>query len=279
MNARIEVGFVNRLKVDRKAEPGLYLVAANGEAVLLPRRYVTEAMKIGLEMDLFIYTDSEDRIVATTERPSALRDQFGFFEVVDTTLSGAFVHWGLPKDLFVPKTFQKRPFRPGERHILRVVYDNQTGRLVGDEHVARYLSRDKPPYSRSNEVTALVLAKTPLGFKVIVNDRFEGMLYANEIFEPIDVGDKRQAFVKQLRPDGKIDLSLQPFGVRKKESTTNKILSTLQAAGGRMPFTYKSDANAITNAFGLSKKSFKAALTQLIAEERIVLGDGFIQVL
>ena len=260
----LDFGRINRLRLDRFAVPGAYLSAGDGSDVLLPNQYVTDDMQIDDVLDVFVYTDSEDRPVATTDRPVAMRDEFGFFEVVDVAKFGAFVDWGLPKDLLVPKNRQKTPFRVGEKRFLRVVKDEQSDRLVGVERIGKYLSHSPHGYHPNKEVKLLVIAQTPLGFKVIVDDTYEGVIYANEIFEPVAVGDERTGYVKTVRADGHFDVALQPVGkAARAGSDKAKILEPLEAAGGSLPFNSKSDADLIARTFGLSKKAFKRVLVQL----------------
>ena len=264
---------MNELVIDRIAPPGAYLLAGDGEDVLLPNRYLTNDMKVGAILSVFITTDSEDRVVAVTERPVAMVDEFGIFTVIDSTDFGAFVDWGLPKDLFVPKRNQKKPFRKGERKILRIVYDEKTDRLVGDEHISKYLSKETPQFGKGEDVNVLLYAKTDLGFKVIVNNKYEGLIFHKEIFEPLFVGQRRTAYVKLVREDGKIDISINPIGEMRKIGAAEKVLAILTKNGGEMLFTYKSEAEDIKKKFELSKKNFKAALTQLIDEEKITLKE------
>lgn len=272
MNATptLDFGRINTLRIDRFAAPGAYLMAEDGDDVLLPNQYVTEAMQIGDRIDVFVYTDSEDRPVATTERPIALRDEFGFFTVVDVAKFGAFVDWGLPKDLLVPKHRQKTPFKVGEKRFLRIVKDEQSDRLIGVERISKYLSHTPRGYHPNKEVKLLFIAKTPMGFKVIVDDNYEGLVYANEIFEPVAIGDVRTGYVKNVRGDGHFDIALQPVGkAARSESDKDKVLTPLEAAGGMLPFNSKSDADLITRTFGLSKKAFKRTLVQLRASGTI----------
>jgi hypothetical protein len=230
-------------------------------------------MEVGSILSVFVTTDSEDRLVALTDRPVAMVDEFGIFTVVDSTDFGAFVDWGLPKDLFVPKRNQKKPFRKGERRILRVIYDDKTDRLTGDEHISKYLSKEPPSFGKGEDVNVLLFAKTDLGFKVIVNNSFEGLIFHKEIFEPLFVGQRRTGYVKLVREDGKIDISINPIGEVRKSNAADKVLATLTKNGGEMLFTYKSEAEDIKKKFELSKKNFKAALTQLIDEKKITLKE------
>lgn len=276
MDDRIALGIINTLKIDRITPPGAFLVAGDGEAVLLPNRYMTKSMQVGDELAVFVTTDSEDRLVALSERPIAMVDEFGFFEVVNVESFGAFVDWGLPKDLFVPKRNQKTPFRVGQWRILRVIYDAQTDRLTGDERIMRYLSKETAALKEKEEVELLVLAHTPMGYKVIVNNTYEGMIFHNEIFEDIEVGDTKTGFIRLIREDGKLDITLRPIGEKRKDEAAEKVLSVLAKNGGKIDFTYKSDAEDIKKVFGLSKKSYKAALTTLIDSKVITLGDTYI---
>ncbi|MGA9045997.1 CvfB family protein [Sulfuricurvum sp.] len=274
MNETLMIGEINTLVIDRSTVPGLFLRALDESDILLPNQYVTDAMHIGDTIDVFVYTDSEDRPVATTVKPKAMANEIAFVEVVDTTPIGAFVNWGLPKDLFVPKTLQKRPFAVGEKRLIRVILDEQTNRLVGTEKISGALETPPKSFYPNTPVSFMIIAKTPLGYKAIVDHKYEGMIYANEIFEDVRVGQIKNGFVKVLRPDGKLDLSLQMVGKAKASSGANKILSMIQANGGMLPYNYKSDPDLIQRTFGLSKKNFKSALTQLSESGKITIKES-----
>jgi len=281
LNLTIAIGELNTLRVERDTDYGLYLRAENFEEVLLPNVYVMEdEMPIGAEIEVFVYTDSEDRPVATTKMPYAKLGEFGYFTVVDYKPYGAFVNWGLPKDLFVPLSEQKCHFHIGSKYILRVCLDKQTGRLYGTHKIGKWLSYEPKDLKKNQKVNLLVLSQTPLGFKVIVENRYEGMLFENEIFEPIKVGDRKVAYVKKIRNDGKLDLSLQPIG---KKASANvfeeKILTLLKERGGALPFNSKSDAQEIMKNFSMSKKSFKRSLTSLISSKKIASDEQGIKLL
>lgn len=270
MNQNIEIGKINTLLIDRITPPGIFLVALDGEAILLPNRYVTDDMKVYDKISVFVYTDSEDRLIATTITPTAMADEFGYFEVVGATEFGSFINIGLMKDILVPKNRQKNPFRIGDKKILRIIVDENTNRLIGDERILRYLSNDISTLNQNDEVKLLIFAKTPLGYKAIINNSFEGMLFSNEIFKTIKIGDTIKGYIKNIREDGKIDLSLQPTGTAKKDNAAEKIMELLNKKE-QMPFTYKSEAEDISKVFGISKKAFKAALTILIETKQISL--------
>lgn len=273
IDSTITLGTINRLRLDRFAPPGAYLMADDDTDVLLPNQYVTDEMVLDQELEVFIYTDSEDRLVATTQRPVAMRDQFGFFEVVDVADFGAFVDWGLPKDLLVPKNRQKTPMRIGEKRFLRVVEDPQTRRLIGVEKISAYLERAPHMYPNT-PVSILVIARTPLGFKTIVNDRYEGMLYHNEIFTPIEIGAKTEGYIKQVRNDGLIDVLLQPMGSKRSATDAQKVLDLLDAHRGILPYNYKTDPDTVSSVFGMSRKAFKRVLTELIDAGTITVGEN-----
>lgn len=274
MNETLHIGEINILVIDRSTVPGLYLRALDESDVLLPNQYVTETMHVGDTIDVFVYTDSEDRPVATTLKPKAMVNEIAFVEVVDTSSIGAFVDWGLPKDLFVPRALQKRPFAVGEKRLIRVILDEQTNRLVGTEKISGALQTPPKSFYPNTPVTFMVIAKTPLGYKVIVDHKYEGMIYANEIFEETRVGQIKHGFVKQLRSDGKLDLSLQMIGKAKASNAADKIYEMLQKNGGMLPYNTKSDPDLIQQTFGLSKKNFKAAVNQLVEAKKIIVKEN-----
>ena len=274
MNEYLELGKTNRLKVVRKTEHGLVLASEKEKEVLLPNAYVTESMKVGDELDVFIYTDSEDRIVATTERPKAMLGELAEMEVVDTTRHGAFVDWGLPKDLFVPKMFQREPMRKGERHLIYVAYDEKTHRLVGTQKFDKLLDRNPKDIKRNQEVELFVYAKTDIGYKVVVDKKYNGLVFHSEVFEPIQIGETKKGFVKIVRDDGKIDILLRPIGKKSDTLAADKVITYLNDHKGMMPLNYKSDPERIKELLGLSRKNFKRALTKLIDEGKIEVKEN-----
>jgi hypothetical protein len=274
INEHIQLGEINTLKINRITEPGIYLEALDEEVVLLPNAYITPTMQIDDELEVFIYTDSEDRLVATTQTPYGMKNQFMFTKVVDTTSFGAFVDWGLLKDLFVPKNRQKNPFRVGESRIVRIIEDDETSRLIGVEKITSFLSSDTQKLEKNQEVEILLFAKTPMGYKVIINDTYEGMIYKNEIFSDVNVGEKLKAYIKYIRDDGKVDVSLQPIGKNNADDiNTQKVLDVLEQNFNDLPYNYKTDANTIKELFGISKKAYKRALTKLVEDNIIKIDD------
>ena len=272
-NEFLELGKINTLIIDRLTTPGAYMMAEDGNDVLLPGPYLTDEMKEGTFVDVFIYTDSEDRLVATTLTPIAKLDEFAFFECVDVAPFGAFMNWGLSKDLLVPNMFQKEPFKIGDKRFLKVVYDEKTHRLVGTEKTTSFFERRVKGLKPQQEVKILIISKTPLGYKCIVEDKYEGLIYHNELFENINIGDEKKAYIKTIRKDGNIDLSLRKAGSKKSGGSADKVLTLLQENGGSMPYNYKSDAELIKDVFGLSKKDFKRSLTSLQEMNKITVKD------
>ena len=274
INEHIQLGEMNTLKINRITEPGIYLEALDEEVVLLPNAYITPTMQVDDELEVFIYTDSEDRLVATTQTPYGMKNQFMFTKVVDTTSFGAFVDWGLLKDLFVPKNRQKNPFRVGDMRIVRIIEDDETSRLIGVEKITSFLSSDTQKLEKNQEVEILLFAKTPMGYKVIINDTYEGMIYKNEIFSDVNVGEKMTAYIKNIRDDSKVDVSLQPIGKSNADDiNTQKVLDVLEQNFNDLPYNYKTDADTIKELFGISKKAYKRALTKLVEDNIIKIDE------
>ncbi|RLA82022.1 MAG: DNA-binding protein [Epsilonproteobacteria bacterium] len=280
-NKQINIGEINTLKIERDTDFGYYLTAEDYNEVLLPNIYIMEdEMPMGSLLDVFVYTDSEDRPVATTKMPYAKLGEYGYFTVVDYKSYGAFVNWGLPKDLFVPLSQQKEYFTIGKKYLLRVCLDEQTGRLYGTQKIGKYFNRDMKGLHQNKVLDAIVLAPTPLGYKVIADNQYEGMLFTNEIFENIKVGDRKKVYIKSVRKDFKLDFSLQPIGKQASlDETESIVVKLLKEADGELSFTYKSDAEEIKKVFGMSKKNFKRTLTELLESKKIVLLDSSIKLL
>lgn len=275
MNKHIELGVINSLKVNRISEPGIYLICEDEEEVLLPNCYITKEMELDTLLDVFVYTDSEDRLVSTTLTPYVKKDEFAALEVVDRAAFGAFVDIGLPKDILVPKNKQKSTFNVGDIKVIKIIEDENTGRLIGTE---KFNLQEAKGFERNQEVEILVYTKTPLGFKVVVNNTYEGLIYHSEIFQKINIGDKKRAYTKSSRDDGKLDISLQRIGQKDSDENSTKVLEVLRINDGEINFTYKSDAEDIKTIFSMSKKVYKATLTKLINEKKIILGDSSIKI-
>ena len=268
-NEFLELGVINTLQIDRLTTPGAYLMAQNGKDVLLPGQYLTPSMKEGDLVDVFLYTDSEDRLVATTDTPKVKLNEFALLKIVDIAPFGAFLDWGLPKDLLLPKKLQKTTAIIGEERFIKVVYDERTHRLIATEKLGDFFQKKVKDLSPHQSVNIVILTKTPLGYKCIVEGKYEGLIYHNDIFENITIGDKKTAYIKTIRKDGNIDLNLRKAGSKKDGSNAEKVLNLLKMNKGIMPYNSKSDPQLIREVFSMSKKEFKAALTQLKSDESI----------
>ena len=273
INEHIYVGELNTLAVNRVSEPGIYLISDDQTEVLLPNAYVTKSMDIGTFLDVFIYTDSEDRLVATTLKPYVYLYEFASLEIVDSMKFGAFVDIGLPKHILVPKNKQKGSYSIGNRKVLQLQLDEKTNRLIASEKYD--LLKEIKDLEKNAEVEIILYSKTPLGYKVIVNNSYDGMIYHTEIFENLKIGDTKRAYVKNIRDDNKIDICLQKIG---EKPSGDKVFDILVQNGGKLDFTYKSEAEDIIKVFGMSKKAFKASLTKLLAENKIILEESCIRV-
>ncbi|WP_114749092.1 CvfB family protein [Pleomorphovibrio marinus] len=267
-----EIGKISSLPINRFTVHGAYLALSNGDEILLPKRYLAGEEKEGQEIEVFIYTDSEDRPVAVTEKPLALLDEFGVMEVKEITPIGAFVDWGLGKDLFVPKSEMTPGMTVGDKYLIKVCLDHKTDRLIGVAKYADFIYTDTRGYQEGQEVEALVFDATDLGYKVLLEQRFEGLLYKNEVFRPISIGDTVRVFVKKVREDGKLDLQLNPLGKQKYDEGAEIITAKLKAKGF-IPLHDKSEPEEIKKEFGMSKKHFKKSIGQLYKKNLIIISE------
>lgn len=272
----IEIGKYNILKVNRAVDFGFYLTDGH-EEVLLPKKWIPEGADIGKNVEVFIYTDSEDRLIATTMKPKASLDDFAALEVTSTTGFGAFLDWGLEKDLLLPKNEQIKPHSVGEKAVVKVCLDFKTNRLIAVSKLGSFLKPVPESLQPGTEVEVLVYNQTPLGFQVLVNGAYGGLLYENEVFEDLKIGDKRTAWVKKKREDDKLDLSLKPFGKEGMKSDREKVLEAIKEAGGSLKLGDKSEPEEINKVLNMSKKAFKRAIGILYKEKLISLQDHEIQ--
>lgn len=274
----IKLGKVQTLEVSRSVDFGVYLQApdAKGVEVLLPARYVPEGLSAGSSIDVFVYKDSEDRIVATTEHPYARVGEFAFLEVKEVNDTGAFLDWGLPKDLLVPYGEQKVRMRRGGIYLVYVYVDDSTQRIVASARIERFLGNVMPTYRPGDKVEALVYEHNELGYRVIVDNLHRGMVYANEIYSPIELEESITAYVKRVRDDGKIDLTLRDNCRNRTTSLSDDIMAYLDAPSAG-PIGDKMSPERIQLLFSCSKKDFKKAVGHLYRERRIALAsDGTI---
>lgn len=265
------LGHKNRLKIIRFTAHGAILDGGDGSEILMPKKYTCEEQHPGDEVDVFVYLDASGRPVGTTETPRAEVGQFAYLKVAWTNRYGAFMDWGLTKDLFVPFREQQHHFMKDKWYIVYIYIDDRTGRIVGTSKLDRNLSEEVSGLRRGDEVKLLVWKKTELGYKVIVNDRFEGLVYGNQIFKPISIGEQLTGYVSQIRPDGKLDISLQREGRPLIEDFTTQLLSALKEAEGFLPYGDHSAPDEIKNRFHVSKKTFKRALGALYKKHLISL--------
>ena len=272
----IALGRFNILKVVKEVDFGMYLDGGEEGRILLPSRYVPQGCEVGDELNVFLYLDNEERLVATTLQPLAQVGDFACLRVAWVNQYGAFLDWGLMKDLFVPFREQRERMEVGRSYVVHVHLDDESYRIVASAKVERYLCKDeRPPFHSGDEVDVLVWKRTDLGYKVIVDNRYAGLLFENQVFRPLRVGYKAQAYVKQVRPDGKIDLTLQREGRGKVEDFSEELLGYIRQHQGRIPLTDKSPAEEIYAAFGVSKKTVKQAVGNLYRRRLVCLeADG-----
>ncbi len=266
-----QLGRINTLKINRKSDFGLYLIDEEGNEILLPNRYVAPDMHIGDEIDVFVYKDSEDRITATTETPKAQVGEFALLRVVATNSAGAFLDWGLPKDLLVPFREQKMRMQTGRSYIVYVYVDYNSDRIVASAKIDKFLDNRPADYHQGDPVEILIAQRTDMGYKVIIDNLHSGIIYHNEIFKEINIGDRMEAYIKSVREDGKIDVTLADRADRRTMELADKILMHLMSHGRRMALTDKSSPEAIKAAFECSKKDFKKAIGHLYKKKLITL--------
>lgn len=269
----IELGKFNRLEVVKQVDFGLYLDGGEEGEILLPSRYVPEDCEIGDWLNVFLYLDIDERLIATTLTPLVQVGEFACLEVAWVNEFGAFLNWGLMKDLFVPFSEQKMKMQVGRSYVVHAHLDDESYRIVASAKVDRYLSKEMPQYQPGDEVNILIWQKTDLGFKAIIENQFSGLLYDGEIFQPLRTGNQLKAFVKQVREDGKIDLMLQKPGFEKIDDFSKVLLDYIREHGGRVPLTDKSPAEDIYDTFCVSKKTFKKAVGDLYRKRLIVLQE------
>ncbi len=267
----INIGKTNTLKVNRLVEFGAYLTddtAADTE-ILLPRRYVDENLRPGDEIEVFVYNDSEDRPVSTTAPPIAQVGEVAVLEVVGTCRYGAFLDWGLPKDLLVPFGEQRARMKMGGHYPVFIYLDDASKRIVASARLGKFLGNLLPSFSPGQEVDAVVYERTEIGFRCAVDSLHQGMLYSDELFRPVSIGQKLKAYVKNVRPDGRIDLSAAPDAKHRTRQLADRIAATIETAGGHIAISDASSPESIQAAFECSKKDFKKAVGHLLKTGRV----------
>jgi predicted RNA-binding protein (virulence factor B family) len=267
----MEIGRLNTLKIVKDLDFGVYLDGGNGREILLPARYVPKNVKPGDEVEVFIYHDNEGRLIATTVHPLARVGEFKFMEVKSVNETGAFLEWGLMKDLLVPFREQKAPMQEGRWYLVYVHLDKISGRIVASARIEKFLDNTVPAYSFNQQVDLLVADETDLGYKVIVNNLHWGLLYHKDVFRQLEKGEQLTGYIKEVREDEKIDISLTPLGYGKVEGVAATILESLRIHNGFLSIHDKSEPEEIYALFRCSKKTFKQAIGSLYKQQLITL--------
>lgn len=277
----MEVGKYNTLKVLRATSVGIYLGDDEGNDVLLPHKYIPENIEMGQDIEVFIYRDSEDRLIATTLKPAVFLNEFAVLEVVATSSIGAFLDWGLEKDLFVPFKEQNHKLKQGQWTPIYLYLDEETDRLVASAKVNKFFkNQDQIDLKEGEKVNLLVFEKTDLGYNVIINNQYKGLVYENEIFKRLAWGDITAGYIKNIREDGKIDISLQPVGfLEARDEHSKTILEKLNASDGILNLSDASEPIEIQEQLGMSKKAFKKAIGGLYKEGIIKISEESIELL
>ena len=268
----LEIGEHNRLEVLRSTDVGMYLGGGGNEDILLPLKYIPDTLKVGDEIEVFVYRDSVGKMIATTLSPKILLETFACLKVVSVNDEGVFYDMGLEEDLFVPEMEQNAKVRVGDRRIVYMFLDERTERLIGSMKWRNFCLTEEHEFKVNEKVKIMVGEKTNLGRNVLIQNGFYGLIYTNEIFEKLEIGDIRDAYIKPFREDGELDLTLQERGYGHVVSSSEKILELLKANHGILDIGDKSSPNKIASITGMSKKVFKKAIGDLY-KKRLVLLD------
>lgn len=274
----VKTGEYNTLKVLRQVDFGFYL-DDGAEGILLPKRFVPANLSAGDELEVFVYHDSDDRLIATTQKPLGILNDIVKLRVVSVTGLGAFMDWGLMKDLFVPKSQQLTGMLPNGEYLVKIYRDEQTNRIAATERFDNTLSNDVLTVQTLDVVDMIVYRRTDIGYVVIINNQHTGVLHHNEIYRSIGVGDKFEGFIKKIYPDNKIDVAAGKPGYQRVEDEAGKILRLLQENDGYLPYYDKSDPEEIYEFFGMSKKTFKMTVGNLFKQKKIILEKTGIKLL
>lgn len=267
----LQIGKTNNLKVLKELDFGIYLDGLNEGEILMPRQYVPTNTVPGDYLDCFIYFDSEDRIIATTLVPFAEVDEFAYLEVVSVNPTGAFLNWGLAKDILVPFREQKVDMGEKRKYVVYIYYDEQSKRIAATAKLEKYLNLEPAEYTEGEAVTILIYQKTDIGYKAIINQKHIGVVHTSDIFMNVDIGMEMVGYIKQMKEDGKIDLLLQKPGYQAIDELAQKLLDVLKTKGGFLQLTDKSPSEIIYHQLGMSKKTFKKAVGSLYKSRIITL--------
>lgn len=275
----INIGVYNELEILRETSVGLFLGDGEGEDVLLPNKYCPEKFEIGDKLKVFVYLDYEERKIATNITPKIYLNEFALLEVADVANVGAFVDWGMEKHLLVPFKEQRQNMVTGRWYVVYLTIDEQTNRLFASNRIEKWLKNDELTVAEGDEVEVLIYRVTDIGFSVIINNQHRGLVYENEVFEEVRIGDKFKAYVKKIQPDNKIDISLRPLGYKNAIGpNTEEVYKTLEENNGFMPVTDKSPPELIYQQFGMSKKNFKKAVGDLYKQRKIKIEENGISI-
>jgi hypothetical protein len=275
----VRIGRINKLRIKRKRDYGAHLDGGAAGDILLPAREVPAQCQAGDELEVFVYADKGERLRATISKPKATAGQFARLQVTTNATAGSYLDWGLEKDLFVPAKEQLVRMAEGRFYVVFILLDEETNRITASAKLDKFLSQQPPPYVEGEEVELFIYDKTDLGYKALVNKAHGGMLYKNEVFQEIRLGEQLQGYIKKIRPDFKIDLRLQPAGYQGQgiDDLAQTILDTIKERGGWIGVTDKSPAAEIHARFGVSKKIFKKAIGALYKKKLIVIDPGGIK--
>ena len=274
---KIKLGDYNRLTIVKEVDFGMYLDGGDEGEILLPKRYVPENCKPGDELEVFLYLDQDERLIATTQHPLAKVGEFACLEVAWVNQYGAFLNWGLMKDLFCPFHEQKQRMEIGNRYVVAVFIDEESYRIAASAKVEHFFATNFPSYQPGEKVDLLVWQTTDLGFKVIIDNAYPGLVYRSQVFKSIRIGDCLQGYIMGVRPDGKIDVSLQPHGRQQTTDFAETLLQYLKDHDGFCELGDKSDAQDIKHRFEVSKKVYKKAIGDLYRRRLITLEDAGIR--
>ena len=268
-----EIGKINKLTVKKKRDYGVHLDGGDSGDILLKKKHAPENCQPGDEIEVFVYADGENRLRATTEKPYATVGQFAKLRVVANAFAGAFLYWGLQKDLLVPKKEQHAIMEKGKSYVVFIFLDEKTNRISASAKLEKFLSLEPPEYDEDEEVDLIIYDMTDMGYKAVVNNAHGGMIYKNEVFQKLHTGQELKGYIKKIRDDKKIDLSLQQPGYKKVDNISQTILKTIKDNGGRIAVTDKSPPEEIYSRFGISKKVFKQAIGKLYKKRLITMDD------
>lgn len=278
--AQLKLGQKNTLKAAWKVDFGMYLEGGGYDGkILLPERYVPEDLEVGDDIEVFLYLDNEERLIATTQEPKAMVGDFAYLEVAWVNQYGAFLDWGLMKDLFCPFREQKRRMQQGQSYIVHVHIDEESYRIMASAKVERFMQPLPREYAVGQEVDLLIWQKTDLGFKVIIDNAYAGLIYDSQVFQYLHTGDRVKGYISRIRPDGKVDCALQKSGREHTTDFSARLLRYLETRGGRCHLGDKSDAEEIKAQFGVSKRTYKQAVGDLYKRHLIDITESGIVLL